>query len=82
MPASGQVVAVSAEPPAGKVTLELEAKDGAFISKEPLPAGEGYKLVVQVKATAEAAPQKFRLTLDLSDCGGCKLKEYACICGH
>lgn len=82
VPASGQVVAVSAEPKAGKVALTMEAKDGAFVSQEPLPAGDGYNLIVQVKATAAATPQNFRLTLDLSDCGGCQLKEYACICGH
>ncbi|MEQ2006887.1 MAG: hypothetical protein ABMA26_08815 [Limisphaerales bacterium] len=82
VPASGQIVAVTAEPKSGKVTLTMESKDGAFVSKEALPEGEGYNLIVQVKATAEAAPQNFRLTLDLSDCGGCKLKEYACTCDH
>ena len=82
VPAVGQVIAVSAEPKSGKVALTMEAKDGAFVSKEPLPEGEGYNLIVQVKATAEAAPQNFRLVLDLHDCGGCKLKEYACTCDH
>ena len=82
VPASGQVVAVTAEPKSGKVALTMEAKDGAFVSKEPLPEGEGYNLIVQVKVAAEAAPQNFRLSMDLSNCGGCKLKEYACTCDH
>ena len=82
VPASDQVVAVTAEPKTGKVTLTMEAKDGAFVSKEALPDGDGYNLIVQLKATADATPQNFRLTYDLSNCGGCKLKEYACICGH
>lgn len=82
VPVSGQVVAVTAEPKSGKVTLTMEAKDGAFVSKEALPDGEGYPLVVQVKATADATPQNFRLTYDLHTCGGCKLKEYACTCDH
>ncbi len=82
VPASGQVIAVTAEPKSGKVALTMEAKDGAFVSKEALPDGDGYKLIVQVKATAEAAPQNFRLVLDLHECGGCKLKEYACTCDH
>ena len=82
VPATGQVVAVTAEPKSGKVTLTMEAKDGAFVSKEALPAGEGYPLVVQLKATADAMPQNFRLTFDLNNCGGCKLKEYACTCDH
>ena len=82
VPASGQVVAVTAEPKSGKVALTMEAKDGAFVSKEPLPEGEGYNLIVQVKVAAEAAPQNFRLSMDLSNCGGCKLKEYDCTCDH
>ncbi len=82
VPASGQVVAVTAEPKSGKMTLTMEAKDGAFVSKEALPEGEGYNLIVQVKASADATPQNFRLVFDLHDCGGCKLKEYACTCDH
>jgi len=82
VPASGQVVAVSAEPKSGKVALTMEARDGVFVSKEPLPDGEDYTIIVQLKATAGATPQNFRIPLDLSECGGCKLKEYACICGH
>ena len=82
VPASGQVIAVSAEPKSGKMVLTMEAKDGAFVSKEALPDGDGYNLIVQVKATADATSQNFRLKFDLGDCGGCKLKEYACICDH
>lgn len=82
VPASGQVVAVTAEPKSGKVPLTMEAKDGAFASKEPLPDGDGYNLIVQVKANADATPQNFRITYDFHECGGCKLKEYACICDH
>ncbi len=80
--ASGQVVAVTAEPKSGKVALTMEAKDGAFVSKEPLPEGESYTIIAQVKASADATPQNFRIKLDLTDCGGCKLKEYACTCDH
>ena len=82
VPATGQVVAVTAEPKSGKVALTLESRDGAFVSKEALPDGDGYNLIVQVKATADATPQNFRLKFDLGDCGGCKLKEYACTCDH
>ena len=82
VPASGQIVIVSAEPKSGKVALTLEAKDGAFVSKEALPDAEDYNIVVQVKATAEATPQNFRISFDLHECGGCKLKEYACTCDH
>ena len=80
--ASAQVVAVTAEPKTGKTALSMESKDGAFASKEPLPDGDSYTIVVQIKTTAEAAPQNFRIPLNLSDCGGCKRKEYACTCDH
>ena len=82
LPLAVALLAVAAEPKTGKVTLTMEAKDGALVSKEALPAGDGYPLVVQVRATADATPQNFRLTYDLSNCGGCKLKEYACTCDH
>jgi len=82
VPVTSQVVAITAEPVSGKVKVELEKKDGTLVSKEPLPKGEGYSIVVQVQATANAKPQNFRLKLDLHVCGECKRGEYACICGH
>lgn len=82
VPVAGQVVAVMAEPPSGKVSLVLENKAGAFVSKEPLPAGEDYTVVVQVKATADAKPQNFRFKFNLNTCAECTRKEYACICDH
>jgi hypothetical protein len=82
VPSSGQIVTVTAAPPSGNVSVALELKDGAFLSAQPLPAGEDYTITVQLKAGADAAPQNFRIQLDLHECGGCQLKEYACICGH
>ena len=82
VPVAGQVILITAEPASGKVKLDLEKKGDVLTSKEPLPKGDGYNLVVQVKATADAKPQNFRLKFDLHLCGECKLKEYACICDH
>ena len=82
VPVAAQVIAITAEPASGKVKLELEKKGDVLTSKEPLPKGDGYNLVVQVKANAEAKPQNFRLKYDLHLCGMCKLKEYACTCDH
>ena len=80
VPVAAQVIAITAEPAAGKVKLELEKKGDVLVSKEPLPKGDGYNIVVQVKANAEAKPQNFRLKYDMSICGKCKRHEYACIC--
>lgn len=78
-----QTVAVTAEPATGRTPLELEKTATGFASKAALPAGEPYRVVVQVRATAEGKPQNFRIDLNLMTCGECQHAEYACICeGH
>ncbi len=77
-----QVVAVTAEPAAGRTALELEKTATGFVSKTALPAGEPYRVVVQVRATADARAQNFRLDLNLALCGECQRAEYACTCDH
>ena len=75
-----QTATVIAEAPAGKTKLELAVRDGALASSEPLPDGEGYRVVVQIRATPDAKPQNFRIDLITAICGECKLPEYACTC--
>jgi hypothetical protein len=77
---AAQVVTATAEAPSGKTKLEFEKKGELLVSKTPLPEGEHYTVVVQVKADAEAKPKNFRIPLDLSHCKGCGNAEYACIC--
>lgn len=80
---AGQVVSAVAEAKAGKTTLRFGPKDGALVSTAPLPAGDGYRVVLQVREAANAKPRNFRLDLNLAECGGCKRAEYACTCeGH
>lgn len=75
-----QVIAVTAEPKSGRAKLDLEKTASGFVSKTALPEGEPYRVVVQVKSSADAKPQNFRVDLNLSKCGECKLAEYACTC--
>jgi hypothetical protein len=75
-----QVVTITAEPTGGRVKLELVKTEFGFATKEVLPAGEPYRVVVQVRAMTEAKPQNFRLDLNLGHCGGCARAEYACTC--
>ena len=75
-----EVVAATAEAPAGKAKLEFEKKGNLLVSKAPLPAGDNYTIVVQVKATAEAKPKNFRIPLNLTLCKPCGNAEYACTC--
>ena len=79
-PAANEIVTATAEAPTGKVKLEFEKAGDLLVSKTPLPEGEHYTVVVQVKATADAKPKNFRVPLDLSICKGCSNAEYACIC--
>jgi len=80
---TAQVVAVTAEAPAGRTVLALEKTATGFASTEPLPAGAPYRVVVQVRAAPGEKPQNFRVDLNLVVCGGCSRAEYACTCeGH
>lgn len=75
-----QVIVATAEAPTGKKKLEFSKKNDLLVSTEPLPEGELYNVVVQVKETADAKPKNFRIKLDLSICKGCSNPEYACTC--
>lgn len=78
-----QVVAVTAEPASGKTAMEMEETPRGFVSKTPLPAGEPYRVVVQLRDNAAAKPNNFRIDVSLEECGECHHAEYACTCvGH
>lgn len=80
VPAAAQTVSAVAEAKTGKTKLEFEKKGELLVSKSPLPEGNGYNVVIQYRATAEAKPQNFRIPLNTEACGGCKRAEYACTC--
>jgi len=73
-------VTVTAETPDGRVTLPLVPEDAALVSTEPLPPGEPYRVVVQVRPAPGARPSNFRIELALHECGECQHAEYACTC--
>jgi hypothetical protein len=77
---TAQTAIATAETKQGRVKLEFEKKGDILVSKTALPEGEGYTVVLQVKATPEAKPKNFRIPLVLHECGGCKRVEYACTC--
>jgi hypothetical protein len=79
---TGQSGAVIAMADGRRTRLDFKPQDGRLVSTSKLPDGDGYGLVVQLKARADAKPQNFRFTLDLHTCGGCQRAEYACTCGH
>lgn len=78
-----QVIKVIAEASSGKATLDFEKAGEAFVSTAALPEGEGYRIVVQIRQTADSKPQNFRIDYHTEICGECKMADYACICeGH
>ncbi len=77
---SEQVVSAVAEAKTGKVKLAFSPKNGALVSTTPLPEGDGYRVVVQVRDTAQAKPKNYRVEFHDEVCGECKRAEYACIC--
>ncbi len=82
VPPGAQVVSVTAETATGRVVILLAPTDSALVSAQALPAGEPYRIVVQVRAEAGAKPKNFRLDLNLATCGGCQHAEYACTCAE
>jgi hypothetical protein len=80
--AAEQTVTVIAKTESSKSTIEFEKKGDVLVSKQALPEDHAVNLVVQFKQTADAKPVNFRFAYEDHVCGGCKLAEYACICGH
>lgn len=79
-PATDQIFVANAEAPGAKTKLEFEKKGDLLVSKAPLPAGEGYQIVVQAKTSADAKSKNFRIKLETHICKGCSNPEYACTC--
>jgi hypothetical protein len=79
-PVANQTVTATADAPSGKEKLEFEKKGDVLSSKGALPQGDGYNIVVQVRASADAKPKNFRIPMNLTPCAKCKLGEYACVC--
>jgi len=80
VPATEQTVTVIADTKNGKQKVEFDKKGDVLVSKNKLPEGDGYDLVVQLKEKADAKPQNFRFKLETHECATCKRAEYACTC--
>lgn len=77
---SEQNITIIAEASSGKAKLGFEKTGDAFVSTTTLPEGEGYRVVLQIKATADAKLQNIRIDYHTEVCGKCNRAEYACIC--
>ena len=52
----------------------------SLVSEQPLPEGDAIQLVLQIKTVPDVKPVTKRVALNLANCPGCKLAEYACTC--
>jgi len=77
-----QIVSIIAAAPSGKTMMNLQSAGDALVSAEALPEGDGYIIVIQIKASPESRIQNFRLLYHAENCGGCNRAEYACTCDH
>lgn len=80
VPATTQTAVVYAEGKNGRVKLDFEKKGDALSSKAPLPEGDGYNVMVQLKSTPDAAAKSFKVSYHTEKCDKCNMAEYACIC--
>ena len=80
VPVTEQTATATAETKDGKKKIEFEKKGDVLVSKSPLPDGDGYNVVLQLKSKPDAKPKNFRIRLQLHTCDGCKRAEYACTC--
>jgi hypothetical protein len=80
VPVTEQTATAMAETKKGKEKMEFEKKSDRLVSKTPLPEGDGYTVVLQLRTKPEAKPKNFRIALHLEQCGKCKRAEYACTC--
>jgi hypothetical protein len=79
---TGQVISVTAGDRSNPTRLELKEDGGRLVSTNALPKGEDYPVSVSIKQNAGAKAVYDKFHLDLSECSGCKLPEYACTCAH
>lgn len=80
VPVTEQIATATAETKDGKKKIEFEKKGDVLVSKSPLPEGDSYNVVLQLKAKPDAKPKNFRILLQLHTCNECKRPEYACTC--
>jgi len=79
---AAQSVTVTAGDRSAPTKLTFVKSGDVLISEQPLPGGNDFPTVVQIKDTPEAKAVAEKFNLNLSECPGCKLKEYACTCAH
>ncbi|MEM7146113.1 MAG: hypothetical protein AAF591_13325 [Verrucomicrobiota bacterium] len=82
VPVAEQTVSVIAGDRSNPTKLAFAKSGDVLISDGPLPDGNNFPAVVQIKPAPNAKTVIERLNVNLSDCPSCDYQEYACTCGH
>ncbi len=82
VPLTDQSVILTAGSRTAPTTLNF-VRDGEVLrSDRPLPPGQNFPAVVQLKTAANAQTAVARFNVNFSTCPECDYPEYACICDH
>ena len=77
-----QSVTVTAGDRAAPTKLAFTKSGNALVSNGPLPPGNDFPAVVQIKPSPEAKTATEKFHVNLEKCPTCSLAEYACTCEH
>lgn len=80
-PAS-QVVTVTTGERSAPVKMTFAKVGNSLVSDQPVPAGNNFPVVVQIKPEPDAKATIEKFYLNLTKCPTCQFAEYACICAH
>lgn len=82
VPVGDQVVSAIGGNRSAPTKVEFVKDGDRLISTAALPEIKNMPIILQITATPDAKRVRETFYLNMSDCGGCDYKEYACICGH
>lgn len=77
-----QVVTVITGDRSAPLKMTFSKSGNVLLSDQTLPEGTSWPAVVQIKANSDAKASVEKFTLNLANCSGCNLAEYACTCEH
>jgi hypothetical protein len=77
---AGQEITVTLGERAKPTKLTFTKEGDKLVSSGPIPEGNDYPTVVQIREKAGAKPVNAKFNLDLSKCAACSNQEYNCKC--
>ncbi len=82
VPAAEQTATVIAGDRSAPTRLSFVKQGDVLVSDGPLPEGNDFPTVVQLKVSPDASPVIEKYNLNLVQCPTCEYQEYACTCEH